>query len=491
MHSRMMSLVMALLLAGCDSSTKPPEPVPDAGTQVDAGVTDDAGTPDSGVAEALPCEKTQGVCAGAKRAMVDGAYEPVCTARSYGVKYEETELSCDGLDNDCDGVADPATWAEVAPLGTPPTGGLVDSLSVAGGFLVASVAGQDTVQVRRLDESLAPQATTQVPVAPGVDPVTSVRLIRTSRGPALVYVGQYLSPSAVSQGRLVQLDEQGNPGGPPGGVVIFEYPQFPVHAGVAVSLDGQRLAVLWNVVTEDYRETQGLVVDADGKRLSGPWILFRTQEQVLLSTPAVLALGDGGFLGMVVEDHGPQSPSRIQLFHYNQELSVMSEQRALVVGNSPTAHLLSASPGADGTPGEPLLLYRETAVRPSQLKQVRSLFTGGVPQTLANATEGETPWFGATMTSRGLQMAWLAVHSVSPGKTDDSFFNYEGRFWALGPNGIATDWSPGPGPMPLHRHSQWVLMHELPGHWMGALLMTATNTPTATHTLQSVRYCAP
>ncbi|CAM4324357.1 putative metal-binding motif-containing protein [Corallococcus exiguus] len=502
MHSRMMSLgpvslVMALLLAGCDSSTKPPESMPDSGTQmdagvtVDAGVTDDAGTPDSGVAEALPCEKTQGVCAGAKRAMVDGAYEPVCTARSYGADYEASETRCDGLDNDCDGVADPATWAEVAPLGTPPTGSLVDSLPVTGGSLVVSVAGQDTVQVRRLDESLALQATTQVPVAPGVDPVTSVRLVRTSRGPALVYVGRYMSPSSVSQGRLVQLDEQGNPVGPPGGVVILEYPQFPVHAGVAVSLDGQRLAVVWNVGTEDYRETQGLVVDADGKRLSGPWILFRTQEQVVLSTPAVLALGDGGFLVMVVEDHGPEALSRIRLWHQDPELSVRSEERALDVGNSPTALLLSAAPGAGGTPGEPLLLYRETSVRPQQLKQVRSLFTGGVPATLATATEGETPWFGATMTSRGLQMAWLAVHSVSPAKTDDSFFNYEGRFWGLGPNGIATDWSPGPGPMPLHRHSQWVRMHELPGHWMGALVMTATNTPIATHTLQSVRYCAP
>ncbi|WAS88948.1 MULTISPECIES: putative metal-binding motif-containing protein [unclassified Corallococcus] len=485
------SLVMALLLAGCDSSTKPPEPVPDAGTQVDAGVTDDAGTPDSGVAEALPCEKTQGVCAGAKRAMVDGAYEPVCTARSYGENYEATETRCDGLDNDCDGVTDPATWADVAPLGTPPHGGIVDSLPVAGGFLVVSVAGQDTVQIRRLDESLALQATTQVPVAPGAEPVTMARLVRTSHGPALVYVGRYTSPSSVSQGRLVQLDEQGNPVGTPGGVVVFEYPQVPVSAGVATSLDGQRLAVMWNVVTEDYRETQGLVVDADGKRLSGPWILFRTQEQVVLSKPTVLALEDGGFLAMVVEDHGPESPSRIQLWRNNSDLTSISEQRMLDVGNSPIAQLLSSAPGAGGTPGDPLLLYRETSVRPHQLKQVRSLFTGGAPATLATAAEGETPWFGATLTSRGLQMAWLGVRAVSPGTSGDDLFNWEGRFWTLGLNGIATDRSPGPGPMPLHRFAQWVLMHELPGHWMGALVMTSTNTPTEAHTLQSVRYCAP
>ncbi|MGE6757517.1 putative metal-binding motif-containing protein [Corallococcus interemptor] len=480
MHSRMKSWVLALLLVGCGSSTSPSPPDRDAGTQVDSGVTDDAGTPDSGVAEGLPCEKAQGVCAGAKRAWVDGAYEPVCTARSYGADYEATETLCDGLDNDCDGVTDPATWAEVDSLGTPPHEGLVDSLPVSGGFLMVSVAGLDTIQVRRLDESLALQATTQVPVAPGPDPIISVRLVRTSRGPALVYVGRYVTPSIVSQGRLVHLDEQGNPVGPPGGAVIFEQPQVPVSARVAASPDGQQLAVVWNVGTGDARETQGRVVDLDGRVVSGPWVLFQTKEQGSLSSPTVLGLKDGGFLVMVVEDHGIDNPSRIQLMRYDDSLSVMTESRVLDVGYSPTAMLLG---------DEPSLLYRETSARPSQLKQVRSVLKGGVPETLASTTEGETPWFGATMTSRGLQMAWLSMHYVSPQKTEDPLFNYEGRFWSLGPGGIAKDRSPGPELMPLHRHGQWVRMHELPGHWMGALLMTATEKPQA-YTLQSVRYCA-
>ncbi|WP_223644037.1 putative metal-binding motif-containing protein [Corallococcus sp. EGB] len=480
------SLVAALLLVGCGSSTSPAGPERDAGTQVDAGnpgdagVTGDAGTPDSGVAEALPCEKTQGVCAGAKRAMVDGAYEPVCTARSYGADYEATETRCDGLDNDCDGLTDPATWAEVDSLGTPPHRGIVDSLPVPGGFLVATVAGSDTIQVRRLDESLRLQAVLQVPVAPGLDPITSVSLVRTARGPALVYVGRYVTSDGGSRLLLVQLDEQGNPMGPAGGTVIFEHYHVTVAARVAASRDGQQLGVFWSS-TSNAKEALGLVVDLDGRGVSGPWIVFLTkEEQVTLSTPTAVGLEDGGFLVMVVEDHGIGQPSRIQLWRYDGRLSSATESRVLDVGNSPTAMLVG---------DEPSLLYRETSVRPSPLKQLQSVFKSPVPETLVSTTEGEVPWFGATMTSRGLQMAWLSERNVTPQGADDTLFNWEGRFWTRGPNGTAKDQSPGPQPMPLHRYSQWVLMHELPGHWMGALLMTATEKPQA-YTLQSVRYCA-
>ncbi|WP_301340468.1 hypothetical protein [Corallococcus exercitus] len=44
--------------------------------------------------------------------------------------------------------------------------------------------------------------------------------------------------------------------------------------------------------------------------------------------------------------------------------------------------------------------------------------------------------------------------------------------------------------MPLHRSAEWVLMHELPDSWMGALLMNATDNPRS-YTLRSLRYCAP
>jgi hypothetical protein len=53
-----------------------------------------------------PCELTEGVCAGATRACVDGVLEIGCTENSYGPQFERVETRCDGLDNDCDGEVD-------------------------------------------------------------------------------------------------------------------------------------------------------------------------------------------------------------------------------------------------------------------------------------------------------------------------------------------------------------------------------------------------
>jgi hypothetical protein len=64
------------------------------------------GLVDEGLVSSTPCGLTQGVCAGKHEACVDGGYESVCTAASYGPKYEVVESSCDGLDNDCDGRVD-------------------------------------------------------------------------------------------------------------------------------------------------------------------------------------------------------------------------------------------------------------------------------------------------------------------------------------------------------------------------------------------------
>lgn len=56
------------------------------------------------------CEKTQGVCAGTVKLCRDGAFPAAaCTDDEYLARnqaYETFELTCDGLDNDCDGGAD-------------------------------------------------------------------------------------------------------------------------------------------------------------------------------------------------------------------------------------------------------------------------------------------------------------------------------------------------------------------------------------------------
>ncbi|MBN9687225.1 MULTISPECIES: putative metal-binding motif-containing protein [unclassified Corallococcus] len=491
MHSRMMSLgpvslVMALLLAGCDSSTKPPEPVPDAGTQVDAGVTDDAGTPDSGVAEALPCEKTQGVCAGAKRAMVDGAYEPVCTARSYGENYEATETRCDGLDNDCDGVTDPATWTDVAPLKWAPYERSVDSLPVAGGFLMVYVDSPEWIEVLRFDESLNLQGTSRIPQGPDFSHVTDAQLVRTVRGPALYFTALHVKTGTPAEGRLVQLDEQGAPIGSPGGVVLFEQPTAFLFARVAASVDGQRISVVWAPGITGVRQVQGMLVDPAGQVLVPPRVIFQSDSPELYS-PRVLAMGDGNFLVTASEGVGTFDDNHIRLRRHDRELGLVGDERRLAVAYRAVPKLLMM-PAKEGGE-EPVMLYREPDGHTPRLHEVRHLFAGGMPVTLTSAAWSESSVLGATMTSRGLQLAWTSMgHVPVPGQ--ESGFIYDGRLWGMSPSGVVTDWTPGPAPMPLHRNGEWVLLHELPDRWMGALMMTATVSPES-YTLHSLRYCAP
>jgi len=55
-----------------------------------------------------PCELTQGVCASARHSSAEcGATGWVqCDARDYGPRFEASETRCDGADNDCDGQVD-------------------------------------------------------------------------------------------------------------------------------------------------------------------------------------------------------------------------------------------------------------------------------------------------------------------------------------------------------------------------------------------------
>ncbi|WP_147446457.1 putative metal-binding motif-containing protein [Corallococcus sp. CA047B] len=483
----MICVVGGLLLGGCDSSPGPIAQLPDAG----AG--------DAGVPEPLPCERTQGLCAGAKRALVDGVPEAVCTARSYGTAYEDKETRCDGLDNDCDGVTDPSTWTDVASLRWTPYTSMVDSLAVEGGFLVAASDVQGRIQIFRLDTALARVATTNVEVETGLIPATVTQLVRTSRGPALFYVTAGAT-AASTQGHLMQLDEQGVPVVRPEGgredAILFEQPARYVPTRAGVSVDGSRVLTVWtsdHPVSGMAHELLGSVSDPSGQVRVTPQVLFQRESQdSALFAPAVLALDGGNFLVMAVEDHGFEQNAVIRLRRYDRDLSPMGEGRTLSVGYSPMPVLLRENPVAEGIPGEPILLLRDVSGGNRKLLRVRALFDNGAPETLVErmtTAPGEAPWFSATMTSRGLQATWLSVqydYSLPNG----SLYNGQGRLWGRSPAGVVTDWTPGPGLLPLHRQQEWVLMHELPDQWMGALLMTATDDP-PTHTLKSLRYCAP
>lgn len=71
------------------------------------GIDDNCnGVIDEGIAP-LPCPLQLGVCAGARRQCVDGAFQDCINDGLYGPTFEVDEVSCDGLDNDCNGSVDP------------------------------------------------------------------------------------------------------------------------------------------------------------------------------------------------------------------------------------------------------------------------------------------------------------------------------------------------------------------------------------------------
>ncbi len=60
----------------------------------------------------VPCNRQLGVCANTTVACIGGTYPDCGDAGVYPATFEATEASCDGLDNDCDGEADPETICE-------------------------------------------------------------------------------------------------------------------------------------------------------------------------------------------------------------------------------------------------------------------------------------------------------------------------------------------------------------------------------------------
>ena len=118
--SRVAGGVVVALLLGCSVNVDDMRGLPDACDvrgQCAEGYTCEearcvlmAGAACEETGPAVACEQRQGVCASAARACVGGRVEEQCTAASYGPAYESRESRCDGVDNDCDGIADAEVW---------------------------------------------------------------------------------------------------------------------------------------------------------------------------------------------------------------------------------------------------------------------------------------------------------------------------------------------------------------------------------------------
>ncbi len=524
--------VFLLLVTACDSGDSVPDGGPvvtDSGTGTDSGTDggEDAGTDggtsggedagsdggtssgdDGGTVEPLACERTRGVCQGAARARVDGGYEPVCTARSYGSDFEESETRCDGLDNDCDGVVDPTLWSRVAQLRSPVHGGAVSSLRVDGGVLVAvadAPFGEPyEASIHRLDLQLALQGTSRVPLEEtdaGRALAYHPKLLRTGRGLVLGYAmkGTFDGPGRMY---IAPLDESGAPApqedGGTGRVLVLDSNQTGVSTRVGASPDGSRLLFVWGEgASLEPRRVMGVVADAEGQVLVGPRQLFaEAMAGGELFAASVLWLRNGEVAVAATEYGSRQSlpyEDLVRVQRFDGALDPVGEERNFRMGEEPLPALVDLGPAAGGPLESTVLVMRRQAddFTHFQLQAVSQLFDGGTPRTLVETPRyedpsgQEVPWFGAYAGETGLRLAWLTVrsHVENPNPT-----TYSGLFWTWEEGGSPVNRHIGPERLPLDRYAQWVLMEQLAPRQQGALIMTSAE---AGHFLEAVRYCVP
>ncbi|RMH14036.1 MAG: hypothetical protein D6698_13225, partial [Gammaproteobacteria bacterium] len=89
--------------SGCENAVYPSEEICD-GVDNDCDGTVDEGC-DCVVGETRSCPKQEGVCQGSYETCTEVGWSG-CNYSSYNSSYEVSEVSCDSMDNDCDGVVD-------------------------------------------------------------------------------------------------------------------------------------------------------------------------------------------------------------------------------------------------------------------------------------------------------------------------------------------------------------------------------------------------
>ncbi|WP_240356389.1 putative metal-binding motif-containing protein [Myxococcus eversor] len=477
-------------------------PEPDAGAPEDAGTLEDAGTPEpDGGVEPLACEKTHGVCAGARRAWVDGAYEAVCTGRSYGADYEEgAETRCDGLDNDCDGVTDPSIWSRVTSLETAL--GRVSSLKTDSGVFV-SIGDNNRVLILRLSSELAIQGTASVSmpwIRTGAEAglLQHAQLVRTEAGFALHYSTAALNGAAPLRAYLVPLDARGAPTPlPEGGLVehlLLDRASDSGSTRVATSVAGDKVVVIWRSGSAQSPPMQvmGTVTDAQGQVLIAPKSLFTSEGNVTQKLANALWLRNGEILVGMSDERSGLTGDTVRLRRFDANLDPVGAERSFETSYEAMPLLLDLGSARGGPLASPVLVLR-VSYAPDwtrQLQVVQNLFGGGGPEKWAEAPTTETVWYGALADEGVLRLGWLAEfkdHEAPPPGGDD-WLGWNGRLWTLDEGQAAVDRSPDSEYLPLHRYAQWVLMEKLAPRRVGAMYMTTTPDGSS---LDSVRYCTP
>jgi len=112
-------------------------PLP-AGVETCDGLDNDCdGSTDNNLV-AEDCALQAGVCAGSTKTCGGLSGFLDCQATEYGATYEPTELTCDGLDNDCDGQADNGLFAPPCALQNGVCAGSTQTCDGANGFVACT-----------------------------------------------------------------------------------------------------------------------------------------------------------------------------------------------------------------------------------------------------------------------------------------------------------------------------------------------------------------